>query len=111
MTFNYFTDKVEAFDVEMDNSSSELIDYFIKQSHTPLSGMLLSLDSENPAPWQDGFRGSVPPASSQPAECSMAEPVATPERILELRSADMAIAVRDEGKRSTPTSTSPRWWT
>jgi biopolymer transport protein ExbB/TolQ len=33
MTFNYFTGKVEAFDVEMDNSSSELVDYFIKQSH------------------------------------------------------------------------------
>jgi biopolymer transport protein ExbB/TolQ len=33
MTFNYFTSKVEAFDVEMDNSSSELVDYFIKQSH------------------------------------------------------------------------------
>jgi biopolymer transport protein ExbB/biopolymer transport protein TolQ len=32
MTFNYFTSKVEAFDVEMDNSSSELIDYFIKQN-------------------------------------------------------------------------------
>ena len=32
MTFNYFTSKVEAFDVEMDNSSSELVDYFIKQS-------------------------------------------------------------------------------
>lgn len=32
MTFNYFTNKVESFDVEMDNSSSELIDYFIKQS-------------------------------------------------------------------------------
>jgi biopolymer transport protein ExbB/biopolymer transport protein TolQ len=32
MTFNYFTNKVEAFDVEMDNSSSELIDYFLKQS-------------------------------------------------------------------------------
>jgi biopolymer transport protein ExbB/biopolymer transport protein TolQ len=32
MAFNYFTTKVEAFDVEMDNSSSELIDYFIKQS-------------------------------------------------------------------------------
>jgi biopolymer transport protein ExbB/biopolymer transport protein TolQ len=30
--FNYFTNKVEAFDVEMDNSSSELVDYFIKQS-------------------------------------------------------------------------------
>jgi len=24
---------VESFDVEMDNSSSELVDYFIKQSH------------------------------------------------------------------------------
>jgi len=33
MCFNYFTNKVEAFDVEMDNSSSELVDYFIKQSH------------------------------------------------------------------------------
>ncbi|MEO6924260.1 MAG: MotA/TolQ/ExbB proton channel family protein, partial [Bryocella sp.] len=33
MAFNYFTNKVEAFDVEMDNSSSELVDYFIKQSH------------------------------------------------------------------------------
>ncbi len=31
--FNYFTNRVEAFDVEMDNSSSELIDYFIKQRH------------------------------------------------------------------------------
>ena len=29
--FNYFTNKVEAFDVEMDNSSSELIDYFLKR--------------------------------------------------------------------------------
>ena len=33
MAFNYLTGRVEAFDVEMDNSSSELIDYFIKQSH------------------------------------------------------------------------------
>src|SRR5262249_45370484 len=31
MMFNYFTNKVEAFDVEMDNSSSELVDYFLKQ--------------------------------------------------------------------------------
>ncbi len=30
--FNYFTNKIESFDVEMDNSSSELIDYFIKRS-------------------------------------------------------------------------------
>jgi biopolymer transport protein ExbB len=32
MMFNYFTGKVEAFDVEMDNSSSELVDYFLKKS-------------------------------------------------------------------------------
>ena len=32
MTFNYFTNRVEAFDVEMDNSSSELVDYFLKQN-------------------------------------------------------------------------------
>jgi biopolymer transport protein ExbB/biopolymer transport protein TolQ len=30
--FNYFTSKMEAFDVEMDNSSSELVDYFIKRT-------------------------------------------------------------------------------
>ncbi len=30
--FNIFSNKVEAFDVEMDNSSSELIDYFLKRS-------------------------------------------------------------------------------
>jgi biopolymer transport protein ExbB/biopolymer transport protein TolQ len=33
MAFNYFTARVESFDVEMDNSSSELVDYFIKQSN------------------------------------------------------------------------------
>lgn len=32
MMFNYFTNRVEAFDVEMDNSSSELIDYFLKRA-------------------------------------------------------------------------------
>jgi len=31
MMYNYFSSKVEAFDVEMDNSSSELIDYFLKK--------------------------------------------------------------------------------
>jgi len=30
--YNYFTNKVEAFDVEMDNSSMELVNYFM---HTP----------------------------------------------------------------------------
>jgi biopolymer transport protein ExbB len=29
--YNYFTNRVEAFDVEMDNSSSELVDYFLKR--------------------------------------------------------------------------------
>ncbi|HZU23612.1 MAG TPA: MotA/TolQ/ExbB proton channel family protein, partial [Terriglobales bacterium] len=37
MMFNYFTNRVEAFDVEMDNSSSELIDYFLKRrARTPV---------------------------------------------------------------------------
>jgi len=30
--YNIFTSRIESFDVEMDNSSSELIDYFIKKS-------------------------------------------------------------------------------
>ncbi|MEZ5393981.1 MAG: hypothetical protein R2724_14240 [Bryobacterales bacterium] len=30
--FNYFNSQADAFDVEMDNSSSELIDYFLKRS-------------------------------------------------------------------------------
>jgi len=29
--FNYFTNKVTSFSVEMENSASELVDYFIKQ--------------------------------------------------------------------------------
>ncbi len=32
MMFNYFTSKIKAFDVEMDNSSSELVDYFLKHA-------------------------------------------------------------------------------
>jgi biopolymer transport protein ExbB/TolQ len=32
MMFNYFTSKIRAFDVEMDNSSSELVDYFLKRA-------------------------------------------------------------------------------
>jgi biopolymer transport protein ExbB/biopolymer transport protein TolQ len=32
MMFNYFTAKIKAFDVEMDNSSSELVDYFLKRN-------------------------------------------------------------------------------
>src|SRR5664280_1977385 len=38
MMFNYFTSKVEAFDVEMDNSSSELIDYFLKRRSVRRTG-------------------------------------------------------------------------
>jgi hypothetical protein len=30
--FNYFTNRIEAFDVEMGNSSSELVDYFLKRT-------------------------------------------------------------------------------
>ena len=30
--FNYFSNRIEAFDVEMGNSSSELIDYFLKRT-------------------------------------------------------------------------------
>src|SRR3954447_7004677 len=30
--YNYFTSRIEAFDVEMGNSSSELIDYFLKRT-------------------------------------------------------------------------------
>jgi len=30
--YNFFTNKIEAFDVEMGNSASELIDYFLKRS-------------------------------------------------------------------------------
>lgn len=36
--FNYFTNKVSSFGVEMDNSASELIDYFIKQNTKQLRG-------------------------------------------------------------------------
>src|ERR1051325_564712 len=36
--FNYFTNRVEAFDVEMSNSSSELIDYFLKRSQKASAG-------------------------------------------------------------------------
>ena len=32
MMFNYFTSRIKAFDVEMDNSSSELVDYFLKRA-------------------------------------------------------------------------------
>jgi len=36
--FNFFTNKVSSFGVEMDNSASELIDYFIKQRTKQLNG-------------------------------------------------------------------------
>ncbi|MBI3680556.1 MAG: MotA/TolQ/ExbB proton channel family protein [Acidobacteria bacterium] len=38
MMFNYFTNRVESFDVEMSNSSSELIDYFLKRSQRAGAG-------------------------------------------------------------------------
>ncbi len=36
--FNYFTNKVTSFGVEMENSASELVDYFIKQRNKRLNG-------------------------------------------------------------------------
>ena len=36
--FNYFTSKVTSFSVEMENSASELVDYFIKQRSKRLKG-------------------------------------------------------------------------
>ena len=35
--FNYFTGRVDAFDVEMGNSSSELVDYFLKRSQARMA--------------------------------------------------------------------------
>lgn len=32
MMYNYFSNKLEAFDIEMSNSSSELLDYFLKRT-------------------------------------------------------------------------------
>lgn len=37
--FNYFTGRIDSFDVEMGNSSSELIDYFLKRSQTRTAAM------------------------------------------------------------------------
>jgi len=37
--YNYFTGKIDAFDVEMGNSSSELIDYFLKRSQARTSAL------------------------------------------------------------------------
>jgi len=36
--YNYFTNRVEAFDVEMGNSSSELVDYFLKRTQKVAAG-------------------------------------------------------------------------
>src|ERR1700737_4536250 len=36
--FNYFTGRLEAFDVEMGNSSSELMDYFLKRTQKASAG-------------------------------------------------------------------------
>jgi biopolymer transport protein ExbB/biopolymer transport protein TolQ len=36
--YNYFTNRIEAFDVEMGNSSSELIDYFLKRTQKASAG-------------------------------------------------------------------------
>jgi biopolymer transport protein ExbB/biopolymer transport protein TolQ len=45
--FNYFNSKVQAFDVEMDNSSSELIDYFLKRTKGAAARSGLSKDAQS----------------------------------------------------------------
>ena len=53
MMFNYLTGRVEAFDVEMDNSSSELIDYFLKRRGMRRSWALtLRLQTSELAKWR-----------------------------------------------------------
>ena len=42
--FNYFTGKVDGFVVEMDNSASELVDYFIKNRTKQLEAVVHELD-------------------------------------------------------------------
>ena len=37
MMYNYFSNKLEGFSIEMGNSSSELLDYFIKRSQSKVS--------------------------------------------------------------------------
>ncbi len=37
--FNYFTGRIDSFDVEMGNSSSELVDYFLKRSQLKSAGL------------------------------------------------------------------------
>ena len=41
--FNYFTNKVTSFSVEMENSASELVDYFIKQRSKSFAWLISSL--------------------------------------------------------------------
>jgi biopolymer transport protein ExbB/biopolymer transport protein TolQ len=36
--YNYFSGRIEAFDVEMGNSSSELVDYFLKRTQKASAG-------------------------------------------------------------------------
>jgi biopolymer transport protein ExbB/biopolymer transport protein TolQ len=36
--YNYFSGRIEAFDVEMGNSSSELVDYFLKRTQRAGAG-------------------------------------------------------------------------
>ena len=101
--FNYFTSRVEAFDVEMGNSSSELIDYFLKRSQQgarrsrlrrfPQSDLIRRVDSGAPAA-ADGASGG---SSRRRQERS--------------RRRRMAMKKQESASRRCRTSTSPRWWT
>ena len=84
--FNYFTGKIEAFDVEMGNSSSELIDYFLKRSQR--------------APLRGSRAFSVqPPARFELARCSdsrVLRPAVRSAGDEDLRSSHMSIIMKHE---------------
>ncbi len=59
--FNYFTGRIDSFDVEMGNSSSELIDYFLKRSQTrAASSEVVSGRQRRVELREDGALPSVP---------------------------------------------------
>ena len=62
--YNYFTGRVDAFDVEMGNSSSELVDYFVKRAEAKVrrpqvSRQQFSRTSELIGPPCDGDDGNA----------------------------------------------------
>ena len=122
MMFNYLTGRVEAFDVEMDNSSSELIDYFLKRRNAaaaPPVGRPASLRGSGQG------RRDLPRSARQVRRAFHRASTAStaaggqPEGRRERRArrhgrmeSTMSMAIeRRKSETSIPTSTSRPWWT